>query len=294
MTSRAHLLPLAAALVACAKTPSAPEAAPAQEPASVAAVPPTTEGFPNLESVVAAPHRVDDQARDPARKPVETLNFCGLQPDHTVIELSPGGGWYTKILAPYLRDEGVYAGAAPSPDGERARYYERYAQVIGSDESLFGKARTLVLDPPDTIMLGPSNTADLILTFRNSHSWVRDGLAEQTYAAAFDALKPGGTFCVVQHRASEDTEVDAPELAKTGYVKQSHLIAIAESVGFQLDEASELHANPRDTRDHPKGVWTLPPTLALGDEDKSRYLDIGESDRMTLRFTKPVAEPSAE
>jgi predicted methyltransferase len=147
--------------------------------------------------------------------------------------------------------------------------------------------RTATFEPPTAIDLGPDGSADLVLTFRNTHGWVRDGVAESVFGAAFRVLKPGGILGVTQHRAREGA--DPVESAKTGYVPEAHVVALAEAAGFELEERSEINANAKDTKDYPEGVWTLPPTLRLGEQDRERYLAIGESDRMTLRFRKPTA-----
>ena len=274
-----------AALVGCARS-TPPQAAPAEAPAAQA---PAAEAVSPLRAAIDAPHRSPEaRARDAYRHPEATLTFCGVTPDKAVIELSPGGGWYTAILAPLLRASGTYIAAVPSADGRRAKYRQRFLDFAAATPELYDRAEVVTFDPPAPIDLGPAGRADVVLTFRNTHSWIGDEGESAAYAAAFEALKPGGTFCVVQHRAPESDEASPKDRAKTGYVKQSYVIEVAQAAGFVLDETSEINANPADTTDHPEGVWTLPPGFALGDVDRDRYAAIGESDRMTLRFVKPA------
>lgn len=245
----------------------------------------------DLAAAIGGEHRAEEnRARDRYRNPQETLEFCGIRPDMTVVELSPGGGWYTAILAPYLRDSGRLVAGAPSPDGERARYHARFVEFMQTQPQLYDRITVATFDPPDAIDLGEPGSADMVLTFRSTHGWVGDEAEDEAFRAAHEVLKPGGTFCVVQHRAPEDEDTPPKERAETGYVKQSYVVSVAEEAGFELAEASEINANPRDTASHPEGVWTLPPVLRLEDQDREQYEAIGESDRMTLRFTKPAGE----
>lgn len=274
--TRLHSLPglvlLAAALtsLACAGTEKRPETASAVAIAMVGS------------------HRSEQNiARNPARHPVATLAFFGLEEDMTVIEANPGGLWYTEILAPVLRDDGRYIAATydvslPGVVEYQTRSYENMQARFAKEADVFGTPTIAKLSPPDSIDLGPDGSVDMVLTFRNSHGWIRDGSAEAVYGAFFDVLKPGGVLGVVQHRAGPKT----PE-GFSGYVSQDQLISIATGVGFVLDASSDINANPRDTADHPGGVWSLPPSFRLGDEDRGVYAAIGESDRMTLRFRKP-------
>lgn len=251
--------------------------------------------FTDLASVLASDHRGDNAARDAARHPQETLEFFGIQPDMTVVELWPGGGWYTEILAPYLRDKGTLIATNWPADHERyGKYATRFIEKINSAPEIFEGVQ-IVAAPgtaEDPFVLAPEGTVDLVLTFRNSHGWFNNGQTEQIYGAAFAALKPGGVFGVVQHRAAEGAK--AKDTAKSGYLPQAQVIADAEAVGFELVEASEINANPKDTKDYPGGVWTLPPNLRgpekgqeQSEEDKAKHTAIGESDRMTLKFKKP-------
>ncbi|MEM9175710.1 MAG: methyltransferase [Myxococcota bacterium] len=242
-----------------------------------------------IERAALDPHRSEaNRARNAYRHPVETLTFFGFEPDMTVLEIRPGGGlWYTEILAPLLAEDGRYIAA--SYDLSRAElpaYVTRSHQALldrfSERAELYGDLDLAVLHPP-RIELGADESVDLVLNFRNTHGLIRDGAAEDAYAAFFAVLKPGGILGVVQHRAGPETDTSK----FNGYVEQQDVIAIAEAAGFTLEATSEINANPKDDANYARGVWTLPPTLTLGDEDRETYLAIGESDRMTLRFRKP-------
>ncbi len=240
----------------------------------------------DLAAAIAGAHRSEDnRARDQYRHPQQTLEFFGIQPDMRVVEIRPGGGWYTEILAPYLAGEGQLVTAIPSAEGSRARYRQRFLDMKAERADVFGDIELATFDPPDTLDLGEDGSADMVVTFRNTHNMVNDDGAEAAFAAFFRVLRPGGVLGVVQHRAAEGA--DPQESARKGYVPEAYVIQVAEAAGFTLEERSEINANPDDTRDYEDGVWTLPPVLRLGDEDRERYLAIGESDRMTLRFRKP-------
>ncbi len=242
-----------------------------------------------LKAVIADSDRPAEQAeRDQYRNPYETLTFFGIEPDMTVVELSPGGGWYTEILAPYLKDEGKLIAAHWNLDGDVPDFYVRirgeYEERIANTDR-FGEIELISFDPPEMVELGAPGSADMVLTFRNVHSWKRADTFRDVVRAANEVLKSGGVFGVVSHRLPEDRDQD-PEV-RSGYVKQSWVVAVAESEGFRLAEASEINANPADTADHPNGVWTLPPGLRVpDDEDEDKYRAIGESDRFTLKFVK--------
>lgn len=282
---------------ACGGSPTAPpSSAETTAPAPEATAQPATAEAPapavpsgSLDAAIAGAHRsAENRARDVYRHPKETLEFCGIEPGMTVVELSPGGGWYTEILAPYLRGEGQLVAGIPAAEGERARYHQRFMEFVATNPELYGGIRMATFDPPATIDLGEAGSADMVLTFRSTHGWVQDEAEDEAFRAAYEVLQPGGVFCVVQHRAPEADDTPAKERAESGYVKQSYVVQVAEEAGFELDEASDINANPNDTADHPEGVWTLPPSLRLGDQDRERYMAIGESDRMTLRFRKPA------
>lgn len=244
-----------------------------------------------IEAAMHGDHRSDkNKARNQYRHPVGTLAFFGLKPDMTVLEIAPGGGWYTEILAPAMRDTGVYiAGSYDTKiEGQpkyRYRQHERLLKQIDEQAELYGQVQVATYSPPDSRNLGQENSVDMVLTFRSSHGWTRAGLIDDVYADFFKVIKPGGVLGVVQHRAPEGG--DAIEWAKKGYVPESRVIQAAEKAGFVLDAKSEVNANPKDLKDHDEGVWRLPPTLGLGEQDREKYLEIGESDRMTLRFKKP-------
>ena len=246
---------------------------------------------PTLSEVLAGPQRsAENRARDAYRHPAETLAFFGLKPDQHVVEVWPGGGWYAEILAPYLRESGQYiaAGFVSSEKDAPAWRIEMVRKLdarFAAEPAVFGKPLVTQLGIPDSWTAAPAGSADLVLTFRNVHNWLKAGYEAQMFKAFFDALKPGATLGVVEHRAKPGTSLD--KMKSSGYVTEAHVIELAKAAGFELDAKSEINANPKDSTDHPEGVWTLPPTLRLGDKDREKYLAIGESDRMTLRFIKP-------
>ncbi|HEY4292408.1 methyltransferase [Luteibacter sp.] len=221
-----------------------------------------------------------NKARDPYRHPEQMLTFFGIRPDMTVIEIWPSGGWFTEILAPFLHDNGHYVGAVPPDSKSAAALTKRF----GFDKAHFGNAK-LVEFNDKAPNLGPDGSADMVLTFRNVHNWAAGGSADAMFKAFFKVLKPGGVLGVEDHRADKGKKLD--EVVNTGYLPTDYVIKLATDAGFKLDGQSEINANPKDNHDHPKGVWTLPPTYELGEKDKATYAAIGESDRMTLRFVKP-------
>jgi len=223
-------------------------------------------------------------ARDIYRHPVETLTFFGVTPTQTVVEIWPGGGWYAEILAPLLRDGGKYIAATEAAGKSR----EATLALIASDPKRFDKAVVTTLEMGKASNIAPPGSADIVLTFRNVHNFLMAGGAApaQFFADCFRALKPGGVLGVVDHHLPEDAGSQLE--ISSGYLKRSTVIKLATDAGFKLDGESPVNANPKDDHVHPKGVWTLPPVYALGDVDRSRYQAIGESDRMTLRFIKPL------
>jgi len=241
---------------------------------------------PALVSAVASPARNPSAvARDKARHPVEELTFFGLGPKMSVVELWPGGGYWTDILGPYLKDGGHYTIALPAPgNAEEDGSVVRLRARIAGEKDRLGVVHESVLGAGH-FDLAPPGSADLILTFRNFHNWMDDGYAEQALAACFTALKPGGILGIEEHRGRNDVPQDPK--AKSGYVRQDYTIALAKKAGFVLVGSSEINANPRDTKDWPDGVWTLPPTLAQGDKDRAKYIAIGEADNFVLKFQKP-------
>ncbi|MBW8844049.1 MAG: class I SAM-dependent methyltransferase [Burkholderiales bacterium] len=248
------------------------------------------QGTDPLKAAVAADHRsVGNVARDVYRHPYETLAFFGIKPTDTVVELAPGpGGWYTEILAPYLSAQGQLYEAADDPASSSAYNQRSAARFKAKMDSMgvYGKVKITVFDPvAGKLDIAPAGSADAVLTFRNVHNWMDAGTAQAVFNAAFKALKSGGTLGVEEHRLPASRTQDPK--AGTGYVQEATVIKFAEAAGFKLAGRSDINANPKDTADHPDGVWTLPPTYALKDKDRAKYQAIGESDRMTLKFTKP-------
>jgi predicted methyltransferase len=244
-----------------------------------------------LSAVLASPHRsAANVARDVWRHPKETLAFFGVRPTMTVIEISPGGGWYTEILAPYLRDKGQLIVAADDPESTHAYYRrsaERLTTRLQAQPALYDKVQRLAFEVPGQTALGAANSADMVLTFRNVHNWVGEGevVVTTVFKNAFSALKPGGVLGVVDHRLPADRPQDAK--ASSGYVHVAYVVKLAERAGFKFAGGSEVNANAKDTADHSKDVWALPPTYANKDVDRAKFEAIGESDRFTLKFVKP-------
>ncbi len=281
---RASLLILALAATGAMPAMAADTPAAASEPAADSA----------LQAVLAGDWRsADNRARDPYRHPAQTLAFFGLAPGQTVVEITPGGGWYAEILAPYLRGNGQYVAAIVDPaavaEGRGRDYQQRSRDGLekrfADAPAQFDAAKIVAYDPaaPE---FGQPGSADLVLTFRNVHNWRGSGQAEGMFKGFFEVLRPGGVLGVVEHRAKADVPADD----RSGYVGEAQVIALAEAAGFVLDGRSEVNANPKDTKDHPNGVWTLPPGNNHDAADADKYRAIGESDRMTLRFVKPRGE----
>lgn len=242
-----------------------------------------------LPPILAGDHRSEaNKHRDQYRNPLMTLSFFEVSERDRVIEVNPGGGWYMEILAPLLFAHGQYVAVTPDPNIDGLpRYFVAHARQIQEriegQSQLYGQGEIQFYNLESPV-LGEPNSADKVLTFRNIHSWINAGTAEAMFAAFAQVLKPGGVLGVVQHRAPEGVgpDVSAPE----GYVSEEAVIALAEAAGLRFDGSSEINANPEDSRKHPYGVWTLPPSLRLGEHEAEHYLTIGESDRMTLRFVK--------
>jgi predicted methyltransferase len=250
-----------------------------------------------LDAAIAGAWRdPKNAARDAYRHPRETLTFFDVAPNETVVEITPGGaGWYSEILAPYLRDEGTYIAALvdpmAAPEGRSRDNQQKTKDTLqarlAQHPAQFDRARIATFDPKQPVFAAPG-TADTVLTFRNVHNWVSGGIADGYFAAFYAALKPGGTLGVVDHRAKPGTDFET--MKKSGYVTEQVVIDLATKAGFVLDARSEANANPKDSADHPNGVWTLPPTNRHDPEEAQKYQAIGESDRMTLRFRKPAEE----
>ena len=243
-----------------------------------------------LRAAVDNPQRTPAFAeRDVWRHPLQTLSFFGLRPEMTVVEISPGTGWYTEILAPYLRERGRLILAADDPassNGYQRRSAERLQQKLGAMPALYDRVQLTVFDPPRQMALAAPASVDLVLTFRNVHNWAAEGDATvgAAFAAVYASLKPGGVFGVVDHRLPADRLQDAK--ASSGYLHTDYVVRLARQAGFVLAASSEVNANPKDTADHDGGVWALPPTYANKDKNRVVYAAIGESDRMTLKFVK--------
>jgi predicted methyltransferase len=251
--------------------------------------------YPNvdaaIDAVLKSAHRSPGNAdRDGQRHPKETLKFLGFKQNQTVLELDAGAGWYTEILAPLLFKKGKLTVTSGDPNGPRTEYRTlvglRTKAILDKAPELGAKATLLPLGkaPWD---LG-ENTYDLVLGFRDFHNWERSGELDARLAAVFKALKPGGVFGIEEHRAGAGG--DAKTWADKGYVPEDVVVERCKAAGFELAGKSEVNANPKDTKDYAEGVWTLPPTLTLGEKDKDKYKAIGESDRMTIKFVKPKAK----
>ncbi len=239
-----------------------------------------------LVAAIASPVRSPNfVARDQARHPLEELAFFGLKPGMTVVELWPGGGYWTEILGPYLADKGQYYGALPPAAASEQDSSRRWHAWVAAQKGRLGEVHETVLGPA-RFDVAPPESADLVLTFRNVHNWMDGGYADDAFVAAFRALKPGGILGVEGHRGRTDQPQDPK--AKNGYVREDFAIGLARRAGFELVGASEINANPKDTKDWVDGVWTLPPTLSQKDKDRDRYVAIGEADNFVLKFRKPA------
>ncbi len=281
---RSLILAAASAFALSACAPDAGESGASETAAQVNA----------LETVLAADLRADDKARDAFRNPAETLAFFQVQPDHTVIEYAPGGGWYTRVLAPLVSGEGSYIAVGFPPEAGASIGEEFVARVREGGETFAARQSEALGIPAEQLPFHFGNaipeelngTVDRVLIFRMMHNLKRWGIDDSEITALKAALKPGGMLGVVQHRAKADATDEFAD-GNAGYLKQAELIAYFEGQGFELVDTSEINANPKDTTDHPNGVWSLPPSFAGGDEGREELAAIGESDRITLLFKKP-------
>lgn len=253
----------------------------------------------NLKAAITAAlkgkHRKPASApRDAHRHPLETLEFWGLKPTMTVLEWGPGDGWFTELLAPTLAAKGKLIVNSTDPNGpedKRSTFYgQRLKRFLDTSPELYGKVERVIVNGP-TPTLGMENKLDMVIVARGLHGMARDNGLAAFLPEVFKALKPGGILAIEQHRAKEGA--DPMESAKKGYLPEAWVIQQIEAAGFKLAAKSEVNANPKDTKDYPEGVWTLPPTFELKDKDRAKYAEIGESDRMTLRFVKPAAAKPA-
>jgi predicted methyltransferase len=242
-----------------------------------------------LDTILAGNQRSEaDRERDQYRHPKATLLFFGIRPEMSVLEVWPEPGWYTEILAPLLRDKGkYYAGVIAAAPGNAhiTQRLDDFRQKLASRPDLYDRV-TVVTFPLDGSDAVPAGTVDMVLTFRNIHNWMARDAAAQAFATMYRALKPGGVLGVTEHRGNPAVPQDPK--AKSGYVNEDYAIKLIEAQGFRLVGTSEVNANPKDTKDYEQGVWTLPPTYRLGDKDHDKYAAIGESDRFTLKFIKPL------
>ncbi len=245
---------------------------------------------PALQALIDGPQRSEkNRARDPFRHPAEALTFFGVRPDSVVVEILPGaGGYWTEILAPYLKERGRYIAAnaeAATTSEELQKENAGFKAKIAANPELYGKVEITEFFADQFPIAAPAS-ADFVLSFRNLHNWMARGEAEGSFRAFLAALKSGGALGIEDHRGNPDLPQDP--LAKSGYVRQDYAVKLAEEAGFRLDASSEISANPKDTKDYSVGVWALPPTFRLKDQDHDKYAAIGESDRWTLRFVKPA------
>lgn len=239
-----------------------------------------------FEPLLAAAHRTPSNVvRDPFRHPAETLAFFGIQPHHTVVEILPGSsGYYMEILAPWLKDKGLYIAA--NRDTSLPQYipdHQKLLKRLQDESALYGKV-VVTQFRADHHPIAPAGSADVVISFRNLHNWMERNELQESLKIFYLALKPGGVLGIVDHRGRTDQSQSAQILS--GYVRQDVAIELIEKAGFKLDASSELNANPKDTKDHPEGVWTLPPAYRMKDKDREKYAAMGESDRFTLRFVK--------
>lgn len=252
--------------------------------------PAAAQNDPALQTLIAGSQRAEkNRVRDMYRHPAEVLDFFGIKPDSKVVEILPGGGGYwTEILAPYLKERGLYIaanGEATTPDSEAAKDNTALRAKIAADPALYAGVQISTFKA-DAYPIAPAGSADFVITFRNVHNWMASGETAGAFKAFYEALKPGGVLGIEEHRGLADQPQDP--LAKSGYVRQDVAIGFAEGAGFKFAGSSEVNANPKDTKDYAVGVWALPPTFRLKEQDHDKYAAIGESDRFILKFVKPA------
>ena len=242
-----------------------------------------------IDGALVADHRTPTYVeRDQFRHPKETLLFFGLDPEQSVVEVTPGFGWYAEILAPILRDSGQYYYTSYTLHDDINPFFAKvekaFKEKMDLNPDIYSKLNWIHFDPNQP-EFAPNGPVDMVLTFRNVHNWAKAGTAESMFSGFARALKPGGILGLVEHRAKPGTSLD--DQIRSGYMTIDYVVQMAEAAGFRLDASSEINANPKDTTDHPGGVWNLLPNLRnIADEDKEAISAIGESDRMTLRFVK--------
>jgi predicted methyltransferase len=277
----------AALLLAACAGPAAPDMP--STPTSTSAAPANPA---LLDAAISGPQRTNKaRERDLYRHPKETLQFFELTPSQSVLEIAPGGGWYTEILAPYLHDHGKlyeaqYDGPQGAPSAEAQAGRAAFARKLAATPAVYGNVVVGTLHAGQFSGFPADASVDRVLTFRNIHNWIKDGEIDANLRAFYAALKPGGILGVEEHRAAPGTSLQ--QTIDSGYVSQDYVIAHARAAGFELLGESEVNSNPRDTKNYPNGVWSLPPSYEGGDVDRAKYAAIGESDRMTLRFAKPL------
>ena len=250
-----------------------------------------------LDAVLTAKYRKPgNAARDQYRHPRETLTFFGWKPTMTVLEYGPGEGWYTELLAPALAAKGkllVNTGDPKGPADQRSTFYaQRLQSFLATSPEAYGKVESVVIADSSKPALNLKESLDMVLVIRGMHGWMRQNLTSAWLSEIHTALKPNGVFGVVAHRAKADAKPE--DAVKTGYLPEAWVIAQVEAAGFKLAGKSEVNANPKDTKDYPEGVWTLPPSFDLKEKDHDKYAAIGESDRMTLKFVKVAAKAEAK
>ena len=242
----------------------------------------------SLQQVIDSEHRSEaNRARDKYRHPLKTIEFFGVNPQMDVLEIWPGGGWYSEILAPYIK--GDFYAAHFNPQAEVA-YFRRsrdsYSALLAASPQQYSRVKMTYFDPGANALAVPDASVDAVLTFRNVHNWLKGKSEHTAFELFYRALRPGGVLGVVEHRAPAGR--DWQSMRSSGYMTEAYVINLAQRAGFVLEASAEINANPADSTDHPRGVWTLPPSLSLKDLDREHYLAVGESDRMTLRFRKPA------